>query len=389
MSLNDIRVEALTTDDVARLEELFDQYFSDAQTTANVIKNRRCPLALKQKLIDKYLDEEQGLVDYAEDKPNFKLKIQALKLALKDFRPAEPEEAASSPLPVIEQPEAKKARRSLEAGRPVLLKGPPGTSKTYLARGLAGYFAGQDSRRVRSVQFHPSWSYEDFVEAQQVTMERGEMRISVVPRVFRKLCEAAKASFDASQRKQTEPEKWVLIIDEINRADVSRVFGELLSSLEYRDAPAQLLYSSKPLPIPPNLLIIATMNDWDRSTVDIDYALMRRFDEVRMEPSEDGLKQVLNAANEQIDPTLLGNILDLFQRIRKIYEPSGIGHAFFKSIRTPEDLERVWTTVIRPTLNRRDGIIPGMPGAKGFDRSSELDAFVKQICAKPQAETAS
>lgn len=263
------------------------------------------------------------------------------------------------------------ALASLEKGRPVILKGPPGTSKSFSARQIARILTENNPDRVRCIQFHSAWSYEDFVEGQRVTTRANEMVIEPVAKVFKDLCLKAI----------NHPESWVLIIDEINRADVNRVFGEVLSNLEYRDSPAQLLYSGDYLVVPSNLHIIGTMNDWDRSTVDLDYAFMRRFDEIEMKPSVRGLRQVLGQAD---DETVAASIA-LFEEIARVYPP-GVGHAFFSTVTELADLERLWRRTIRPTLLRREGVLPGPMLVETPQGISHLDTFVAQLVEGTETE---
>ena len=119
-------------------------------------------------------------------------------------------------------------------------------------------------QRLEVVQFHPSYSYEDFVEGYRPTVDGG---LTVRDGIFKLICEKA--------RKSGEPT--VLIIDEINRGDLSKIFGELLYLLEYRGKQIKLTHNPKSsFEIPENLYLIGTMNTADRSLALIDYALRRQ-----------------------------------------------------------------------------------------------------------------
>ena len=164
--------------------------------------------------------------------------------------------------------------------RNLLLQGPPGTGKTFLARRLAWLLLGaQDERRVELVQFHPSYGYEDFMLGFRPDAE-GQFHL--VPGVFPLLC----------QRAAADPGRpHVLLIDELNRGNVPRIFGELLLLLEAdKRGPAHALrlpYAPPDAPrffVPENLYVIGTLNLADRSLSPLDYALRRRFAFVELRP---------------------------------------------------------------------------------------------------------
>jgi hypothetical protein len=145
--------------------------------------------------------------------------------------------------------------------------GPPGTGKTYVARQLALHFAAS-AERITLVQFHPSYAYEDFVEGYRPQEVNGQPGFGLVPGPLKQIAEAAAEAPD---------ELFVLIIDEINRGNVAKVFGELYFLLEYRDERIQLQYSAQEFALPQNLWLIGTMNTADRSIALLDAALRRRF----------------------------------------------------------------------------------------------------------------
>ena len=174
----------------------------------------------------------------------------------------------------------------LEDKGQVVLYGPPGTGKTYLAVRLAKAIAEGDTSRVSLVQFHPATSYEDFFEglrprvtsAGQVTYERTSGPLVAI---------AEKAAADPSRR-------YVMVIDEINRANLPKVFGELLFLMEDRTEPAHTLYRpKKPFRLPDNLWFIGTMNTADRSVALIDAAMRRRFHFVPFFPHDGPMKGLL------------------------------------------------------------------------------------------------
>ncbi len=151
----------------------------------------------------------------------------------------------------------------------IILQGPPGVGKSFLSDRLAYLLIGsKNEKRIRKVQFHQSYSYEDFVEGYRPT-ENGHF--SLQQGIFYECCQAAKR----------EPQlPFVLIIDEINRGNLSKILGELLLLIEAdkRNQSIRLTYSpQQPFVVPPNLYLIGTMNTADRSLAMVDYALRRRF----------------------------------------------------------------------------------------------------------------
>lgn len=148
----------------------------------------------------------------------------------------------------------------------IILQGAPGVGKTYTARRLAYSILGEaDSERVRMIQFHQSYSYEDFIFGYRPT----ETGFVLKSGVFYEFCRLAA--------RDTRP--YFFIIDEINRGNLSKIFGELFTLLEpgQRGQSVHLLYTDEPFSIPENVCLIGTMNTADRSLAMLDYALRRRF----------------------------------------------------------------------------------------------------------------
>lgn len=160
-----------------------------------------------------------------------------------------------------------KIKKLLRDKRQVIFQGPPGTGKTYVAQRLAECLAGSPER-VRVVQFHPSYAYEDFVQGFRPTLEGGSHGFELRDGPLLEM---------ARRAREADGEIHVLVIDEINRGNLSKVFGELYFLLEYRDIDMRLQYSDESFSLPENLWIIGTMNTADRSIALVDLALRRRF----------------------------------------------------------------------------------------------------------------
>lgn len=171
----------------------------------------------------------------------------------------------------------------------VLFQGPPGTGKTFVAETLARLLSSDEDGRVEVVQFHPSYAYEDFVEGiRPVVTEGSNLAYEVRSGIFLQLSELAKEHGE---------DEFFLVIDELNRANVPRVFGELLYALEYRGPQHsfRLPYSGGETYVPANITFIATMNGADRSIALVDAAIRRRFRHVQFDPDPDVLSAWLSA----------------------------------------------------------------------------------------------
>ncbi|MDX8045373.1 AAA family ATPase [Gracilibacillus sp. S3-1-1] len=225
----------------------------------------------------------------------------------------------------IEQEELLRLISLLENKKNLILKGAPGVGKTYIAKRLAYVMMEEkDETRVHMVQFHQSYSYEDFIEGFRPKSDGEGFELKQGP--FVKF--ARKAARD--------PERdYFFVIDEINRGNMSKIFGELMMLIEAdkRDEQVNLLYSNDKFSVPSNLYIIGMMNTADRSLALLDYALRRRFSFFEIKPAfqNETFTSYVNGLN---NPEALHRVIDEMKRLNnQIVEELGtgfqIGHSYF------------------------------------------------------------
>jgi hypothetical protein len=236
------------------------------------------------------------------------------------------------------------AERLLADRGQMIFFGPPGTGKTYVARELARALAGEEGS-VDIIQFHPAFSYEDFIEGYRPTAAAaGQFRITDGA-----LKRAAKRARDTPQSTH------FLIIDEINRANLSKVLGECYYLLEYRNASLALQYSGELFDLPSNLWLIATMNTADRSIALLDAALRRRFYFMPFFPDEPPIKGLLHRWLVNNKPSLiwLADVVDEANRLLADRNAS-IGPSYFLRIGLTEEwVALIWQHQIVPYVAER------------------------------------
>ncbi len=230
----------------------------------------------------------------------------------------------------------------------IILQGAPGVGKTFAARRLAWSMMGeQDDSRIEFVQFHQNYSYEDFMMGYKPVEDGFELKYGV----FYRFC----------QKAANQPDKeFFFIIDEINRGNMSKIFGELLMLIEkdYRGTKATLAYNGLSFSVPKNLYIIGMMNTADRSLAMIDYALRRRFSFFEMEPGFDseGFIHYQNGLNNETLNELISKVKDLNHEIaldKSLGRGFCIGHSYFcgRDICTDEWMHSIVDYDILPMLS--------------------------------------
>ena len=217
----------------------------------------------------------------------------------------------------------------------------------------------EEERQIEFITFHQSYSYEDFVEGIRPTLatkdneikenseDKKDLKYTIHSGIFKNICERAKNNQDKN---------YVLIIDEINRGNISKIFGELITLLEptkrleeIEELKIRLPYSGEEFGVPKNLYILGTMNTADRSIALLDIALRRRFNFIEMPPKYELLKQEIEVKNGKIELQELLKAINT--RIEFLLDKDHlIGHSYFINIKTFEDLKEIFRNSIIPLL---------------------------------------
>lgn len=230
--------------------------------------------------------------------------------------------------------------------RQLVLYGPPGTGKTFLALRLAEFLGG-GPEQVKLVQFHPSYAYEDFFEGFRPREDPDTREVA-----FRLTAGPLRELADLASREGNRHIPHFLIIDELNRANLAKVFGELYFLLEYRNRSVRLTYSGDDFALPPNLFVIGTMNTADRSIALVDAAMRRRFAFVELSPRTEPTSGLLRRwlAAQGLDPEP-ADLLDALNA--RIDDPDfriGPSYLMKKGVYREGGLGRTWRTKILPLL---------------------------------------
>jgi 5-methylcytosine-specific restriction protein B len=225
----------------------------------------------------------------------------------------------------------------------IALSGVPGTGKSFIAS-IAAQRYTDEPLLVREIQFHQSFSYEEFIEGLRIDDASG---VTAMPGVF----------LEWNQHALDDPERrYVLLIEEFTRANLAAVLGELMTYLEYRNRPFISVYSRKAVFVAKNLTILATFNPSDRTAIDLDNALIRRLRILRFSPSTEQLKEMLagRSLNEGVVTELQRLFTECKRRFPNDYEHlMPFGHGIFADVKDERpDLFQLWQQRITYLLRR-------------------------------------
>lgn len=265
----------------------------------------------------------------------------------------------------------------------VILYGPPGTGKTFVAKALTNAITGRPGA-ARRIQFHPSYTYEDFFAGYRPREKNGQLVFELAKGPLSRIAEAARRDPDVAH---------VLLIDEINRANLSKVFGELYYLLEYRDEAIDLLYAGSGIDggdtfsLPKNVLIIGTMNTADRSIALLDSAMRRRFSFFELHPDVAPVAGLLDRWIEDNPQhfALPALFAELNARIREREDRIGPSYLLRPDNLTLQDLRAIWTENLIPLLEERH-LGTGVDVGSRFSLDSLIAAIQPSSVAIGEAE---
>ncbi|MGB5959147.1 MAG: tetratricopeptide repeat protein [Coleofasciculaceae cyanobacterium] len=280
------------------------------------------------------------LLDKEEDMDHYDEQLLIIRERINSLLPI-PE---STLLQVVEQTSFDETEliywlRAINRKKQAIFQGSPGTGKTYIADKLAKHLISGTDGFLELLQLHPAYSYEDFIQGIRPQSQDGKLTYPLIPGRFLEFCKKAESRQGLC----------VLIIDEINRANLAQVFGELMYLLEYRNKKIRLSGSNELFSIPENVRIIGTMNTADRSIALVDHALRRRFAFIELRPNY----QVLKRYHEKHKTGFpVDGLIEMLKHLNnaianKHYE---IGISFFLTENLSEQIEDIWKMEIEPYL---------------------------------------
>ena len=205
----------------------------------------------------------------------------------------------------------------------IALAGVPGTGKSFISTIAAQRYTGHHTL-VQEVQFHPAFTYEEFIEGMRIEKTGG---VRVEPGIF----------LDWNERAGNDPDRrYVLLIEELTRANVPSVIGELMTYVEYRDRPMMTVYGRKPVKLAKNLVILATYNPTDRSAIELDAALLRRMRILWCPPDAKQLDEMLNGRG--LRPQVVDKLKAIFAAVEAAHKADyeqamPFGHGVFSQVK--------------------------------------------------------
>ena len=285
----------------------------------------------------------------------------------------------------------------------IIFRGAPGTGKSYLAKEIAadivsdgytkrfGDLTDEQKEQVEFVQFHPSYDYTDFVEGLRPIVQDGSMGFELKKGVFKAFADRARTNYENFQKPASveEVKNYVFIIDEINRGEISKIFGELFFSIDpgYRGRAGEVSTQYANLHekeegkfyIPPNVYIIGTMNDIDRSVESFDFAMRRRFRFVEV-TAKDSVKMLCGVLGDEVRKEaekrmeVLNNVIKDTEGLNENYQ---IGASYFLKLKTV-NFDVLWTGYLQPLLQEYTN---GM-----YDAKNTMDKFADAYGYKKPGE---
>lgn len=313
-------------------ERLYFEKVEGLATPIDYKTLRECP-ELEQ--MEYFVNQQGSLFKLTPDEYDFILNLVREENPLPDEKKADRYDKAAFLKDVyMDDARYEQLRAILMYKKNVILQGAPGVGKTFCARRLAwSIMEEKDDSRIEFVQFHQNYSYEDFVMGYRPEGDTFELKYGI----FYRFC----------QKAANQPGRpFFFIIDEINRGNMSKIFGELLMLIEtdYRGTKATLAYNGLQFSVPENLYIIGMMNTADRSLAMIDYALRRRFSFFDMEPGFDtkGFSEYREGLGSETIDELVGKVKDLnaeIARDKSLGRGFCIGHSYFCGRKATDDAD--------------------------------------------------
>ncbi|WP_170964408.1 McrB family protein [Natronomonas salsuginis] len=330
------------------------------------------PLTRAQTLFVVLLRELQSQAGV--ESPNFD-QVQMAGILDGGFGEDTPEPLAASP---TRPADAERIERQLKQAHQLVFHGPPGTGKTYTAQRFARWWLSKETEhptesQLETVTFHPSFTYEDFIEGLTAEKSNGGVEYKIKSGVFKRICDRARSAY---QDAGADAKPYVLIIDEINRGNLAQIFGETITLLENdkrlgaeNETVVTLPHSKTEFTVPPNIYVIGTMNTADRSIALVDAALRRRFRFIAFPPDYEvlydeygfgGEKAAETAAssNQDLDTVLQALSIKALHTVNEaildapdLGKGKQIGHSYLLGVSGPQEAVDAWKYDILPLLD--------------------------------------